>query len=126
VHDRTAETWREEGIHDSSCGGQRLPSLVSSDQSERIYAMRAEGTAQSLLLSGEKTGLKRSFAPSSPKMPMNQEVVARVVLPDLRPSSSPAGDPSVPRASPRLRSPPHPFPIHGCPLRVAVSIPAMP
>jgi hypothetical protein len=56
VHDGAAETRREEGTHDSACGFNRLLSLCRSEQSERIYPMRAEGAEQSSLSSGEKTG----------------------------------------------------------------------
>jgi hypothetical protein len=61
VQDGTVETWREEEIHDSAYGCKRLPYLVRFDQSEQIYAMRAEGTEPSSLIAGE-TGLKRSRA----------------------------------------------------------------
>jgi hypothetical protein len=77
VHDDTAETRRKEGNHDSSCGCKRLPYLVRSDQSERIYAMRAEGTEPSSLIAGEKTGLKRSSAPSSPKVILMAKLVCQ-------------------------------------------------
>jgi hypothetical protein len=41
--------------------------------------MRAEGTEPSSLMSGEKAGLKRSSAPSSPQATMTQGVVAMFV-----------------------------------------------
>jgi hypothetical protein len=67
-HDGAAETRRDEGIHDSSYGFNRLPSLFRSEQSKRIYSMRAEGTEQFSRISGEKTEPKLGSAPSSPKM----------------------------------------------------------
>ena len=56
MHDGTAETRWEEGIHDSACDFNRLPSVCRSEQSEQIYSMYAEGTEPSSRMSGEKTG----------------------------------------------------------------------
>jgi hypothetical protein len=60
--DGTAETRQEEGIHDSTCSCKKLLSLVISDHSEQVYAMRAEETVPSSLMSGEKSGLNRHSA----------------------------------------------------------------
>jgi hypothetical protein len=65
AHNDPAAMRREEGSHDAAGGGQRLPSLVSSDQSEQIYAIQAEGTAPSSRMSGDRhyaAALRRSKA----------------------------------------------------------------
>jgi hypothetical protein len=43
VQNSVAETRRSEGIHESTCGFNRLPELFRPDQGGRIDAMGADG-----------------------------------------------------------------------------------